>query len=126
MTAFAAFRERHYEPYLQYAALRIGQDCAAETAVAAAFTELAVSWTVVLGSTIPAAVAWDILHDHIDHAVGVKTQTSAPGRAARSLQLDAHVLHRRLRLSSERVAEVLGVAREDLVGLLPSSAAPLE
>ncbi|MCZ0991769.1 hypothetical protein [Streptomyces diastatochromogenes] len=126
MAAFAAFRERQFEPYLQYAALRIGQPCAAEKAVAAAFTELAVSWTVVLGSSGPAAVAWDILHDHIDHALGLETQTSPSGRTVRSLQLDAHVLHRRLRLSSERVAEVLGVALEDLASLLPSPAAPME
>ncbi|WP_326725851.1 hypothetical protein OHT59_47030 [Streptomyces sp. NBC_00243] len=43
LAPYAAFRERHYEPYLQYAGLRIGRHRAAESAVTAAFTELAVS-----------------------------------------------------------------------------------
>ncbi|MGW0886313.1 hypothetical protein [Streptomyces sp. NPDC002671] len=121
MAAFAAFRERHYEPYLQYAALRIGQYGAAERAVAAAFTELAVSWTVVLGSSGPAAVAWDILHDHIDQALGGRVRPCPFSRPVRSLHLDVQVLHRRLQLSSERVAEVLGIPVEDVCGLLPST-----
>ncbi|MFJ5035302.1 hypothetical protein ACIQB5_46480 [Streptomyces sp. NPDC088560] len=121
MAAFAAFRERHYEPYLQYAALRIGRYGAAERAVAAAFTELAVSWTVVLGSSGPAAVAWDILHDHIGQALDGCCPPSLPGR---SLHLEAQVLHRRLQLSSERVAEVLGIPVEDVCGLLPFPGLP--
>jgi hypothetical protein len=69
VTAYTAFRERHYEPYLQYAALRIGRGGAAETAVSAAFTELAVSWTAILGSADPSVLAWRILHDHVDRAL---------------------------------------------------------
>lgn len=126
VTAFAAFRERHYEPYLQYAALRIGQYGVAERAVAAAFTELAVSWTVVLGSPGPAAVAWDILHDHIGQALNERFCPRPSTRPARSLHLEAQVLHRRLQLSSERVAEVLGIPVADVYGLLPSTGAPKE
>ncbi|MGW2492330.1 hypothetical protein ACWCV9_34695 [Streptomyces sp. NPDC001606] len=118
MAAFAAFRERLYEPYLQYSALRIGQYGAAERAVAAAFTELAVSWTKVLGSSGPAAVAWDILHDHIDQALGGHLHPCPFGRPVRSLHLEVQVLHRRLLLSSERIAEVLGIPVEDVCGLL--------
>ncbi|MFD3821929.1 hypothetical protein [Streptomyces sp. NPDC058625] len=121
MTAFTVFRERHYEPYVQYAALRIGQYGAAERVVAAAFTELAVSWTVALGSAGPAAIAWDILRDHIGQAVGERRRPCPFARSVQSLQMEAQVLHRRLQLSSERVAEVLGVPVEDICGLLPAS-----
>ncbi|MEU5599152.1 hypothetical protein [Streptomyces sp. NPDC020298] len=126
VAAFAAFRERHYDPYLQYAALRIGHFGAAERAVAAAFTELAVSWTVVLGSSGPAAVAWAILHDHIDQALDGQLRSCPFSRPVRSLHLEAQVLHRRLQLSSERVAEVLGIPVEDVWGLLPSVGTPKE
>ncbi|MER6406242.1 hypothetical protein ABT269_22545 [Streptomyces viridosporus] len=119
MTAFAAFRERYYEHYVQYAALRLGAYVSAEEVVAAAFTELAVSWTVVLGSSGPAAVAWDILHDHIEQALGPVQFPCPSRRPARSLHLDAQVLHRRLQLSSARVAEVLGLAAEEVFRLLP-------
>ncbi|MFJ3495017.1 hypothetical protein ACIPPJ_15690 [Streptomyces sp. NPDC086091] len=122
MTAFGAFRERHYEPYLRYAALRIGQSDAAERVVSDAFTELAVTWTVALGSAGPAAVAWDILHDHIGQALAGRGHPDRSDGPARSLPLEAQVLHRRLRLSSERVAEVLGISPGVVPGLLPRSA----
>ncbi|MEW2134932.1 hypothetical protein [Streptomyces sp. NPDC005435] len=119
VAAFAAFRERHYESYLQYTEVRIGHYGPAERVVAEAFTELAVSWTAVLGSSGPAAVAWDILHEHIDHALGAGSAFAPSEKPARSLHLEAHVLCRRLRLSSERVAELLGRPVDDIRGLLP-------
>lgn len=120
VAAYTAFRERHYEPYVQYATLRIGQYGAAEKVVAATFTELAVSWIVVLGSAGPAAIAWDILRDHIGQAVGERRCPCPLVRSVGTLQMEAQVLHRRLQLSSERVAEVLGVPVEDVCGLLPA------
>ncbi|MEU9381292.1 hypothetical protein AB0D38_09965 [Streptomyces sp. NPDC048279] len=115
LAAYTAFRERHYEPYLQYAALRIGRRQAAERAVTAAFTELAVSWTVVLGSAGPAAVAWRILHDHVDRALG---RGPAAGQAVQTLQHDANFLHEQMHLSSDRIAEVLGIHPSDVPSLL--------
>ncbi|MGW0578821.1 hypothetical protein ACWD25_23270 [Streptomyces sp. NPDC002920] len=126
MAAFTAFCERHYEPYVQYAALRIGQHGAAEAAVAAAFTELAVSWTAVLGSPGPAAVAWGILQDHVDHALGQRRRTAPHSRAAHTLRQDAQLLYGQMQLSSERVAEVLGVLPSDVPSLLPPATAAKE
>lgn len=121
LAAYTAFRERHYEPYLQYAALRIGRSAAAETAVLAAFTELAVSWTAILGGTGPAAAAWRILHDHVDRALGRGPATVPASQLVQSLQHDAHFLHEQMRLSPERIAEVLGVRPGDLPTLPPRS-----
>ncbi|MFJ4689218.1 hypothetical protein [Streptomyces sp. NPDC088789] len=120
LAAFAAFRERHYEPYLQYAALRIGRPGAAETAVAAAFTELAVSWTTVLGRADPAAAAWCILHEHIDRALGMVPPGACGGGIAPSLRQDAYLLHKGMRLSGDRIAELLGLSPGDIRCLLSS------
>ncbi|MGW0817008.1 hypothetical protein ACWD00_27830 [Streptomyces viridiviolaceus] len=114
LAAYTAFRERHYEPYLQYAALRLGRGAAAEAVVVAAFTELAVSWTAILGSAGPAAAAWRILHDHIDRALGCGP---AAVPAVQALQHDAHFLHEQMQLSPERIAEVLGIRPENLPSL---------
>ncbi|RPF39347.1 hypothetical protein [Streptomyces sp. TLI_185] len=119
LAAYAVFRERHYEPYLHYAALRIGRHEAAETAVTAAFTELAVSWTAVLGSAGPAAIAWRILHHHIDHALGLSPGQASGGRPVWALLHDVHLLHQEMHLSCERIAEVVGLPPDQVLGLLP-------
>ncbi|MEV7862953.1 hypothetical protein AB0O86_30130 [Streptomyces hirsutus] len=121
LTAYAAFRERHYEPYLQYAALRIGRRGAAEGVVTAAFTELAVSWTAILGSAGPAALAWRILHDHVDRALGCAPAAVPTGQVMQALHSDACFLHERMHLSRERIAEVLGIRPADLPSLPPRS-----
>jgi hypothetical protein len=112
-----AFRERHYEPYLQYAALRIGGSAAAEAAVIAAFTELAVSWTAILGGAGPAAVAWRILHDHVDRALGCGPTAVPASQIVQTLQYDARFLHEQMHLSPDRIAEVLGIRPADLPSL---------
>ncbi|WP_074995684.1 hypothetical protein [Streptomyces prasinopilosus] len=117
LTAYTAFRERHYEPYLQYAALRIGRRGAAEKVVTAVFTELAVSWTAVLGSAGPAAVAWRILHDHVDRAVGCDPTAVAAVQDMQTLHDDACFLHEEMHLSRDRIAEVLGIRPADLPSL---------
>ncbi|MFJ4691748.1 hypothetical protein [Streptomyces sp. NPDC088766] len=114
LTAYTAFRERHYAPYLQYASLRIGRRQAAERVVTAAFTELAVSWTAVLGSAGPAAVAWRILHDHVDRATGCGPAIVARGQDMQMLHSDACFLHEQMHLSRDRIAEVLGIRPSDL------------
>ncbi|MFH9828209.1 hypothetical protein [Streptomyces bobili] len=123
LTAYTAFRERHYDPYLQYAALRIGRRHAAERVVMAAFTELAVSWTAILGGAGPAAVAWRILHDHVDRATGGPA-TVATGQDMQMLHSDACFLHEQMHLSRDRIAEVLGIRPADLPRL--QSPAPEE
>jgi hypothetical protein len=122
VTAYTAFRDRHYEPYLQYAALRIGRRRAAETVVTAALTELAVSWTMILGSAGgPAAGAWRILHDHVDRALERGSAASESGHGTQTLHDDACLLHEQMRLSRDRIAEVLGIRPADLPGLPPRS-----
>ncbi|MEU3549451.1 hypothetical protein [Streptomyces longwoodensis] len=121
LTAYTAFRERHYEAYLQYASLRIGRRAAAETAVTAALTELAVSWTAILGSAGPAAVAWRILHHHVDRAAGCDPTAVAAGNDMQTLHDDAYFLHERLHLDRDRIAEVLGIHLADLPSLPPRS-----
>ncbi|MGW1543266.1 hypothetical protein ACWCPM_24015 [Streptomyces sp. NPDC002309] len=121
LAAFTAFRERHYEPYLQYAALRIGRRGEAEPIVTAVFTELAVSWTVILGGADPAAVAWRMLHDHVDRAVGCGGTAASAGQMKQALHKDAHFLHEQMHLSRERIAEVLGIRLVDLLSLPPRS-----
>lgn len=124
LAAYTAFRERHYEPYLQYAALRIGRGAAAERAVVAAFTELAVSWTAILGGAGPAAAAWRILHDHVDRALGCGPTSVPASQVVQTLQHDAHFLHEQMHLGPDRIAEVLGVRPGDLPRL--PSRSPLE
>lgn len=123
LAAYAVFRERHYEPYVQYAALRIGRHRAAELAVSAAFTELAVSWTAVLGSAGPAAVAWRILHDHIDDVLGLRPAPAhaSGGQMVRALQHDVYLLHQQIHMSRDRIAEVLGISPDQVSGLLQRS-----
>ncbi|MCQ9178665.1 hypothetical protein KMT30_06395 [Streptomyces sp. IBSBF 2953] len=113
LTAYTAFRERHYDPYLQYAVLRIGRRQAAERVVTAAFTELAVSWTAILGGAGPAAVAWRILHDHVDRAT-CGPATVPMGQDMQTLHNDACFLHEQMHLSRDRIAEVLGIRPADL------------
>ncbi|MFH8804907.1 hypothetical protein ACH4F6_36000 [Streptomyces sp. NPDC017936] len=119
LTAYTAFRERHYAPYLQYASLRIGRRQTAERVVTAAFTELAVSWTAILGSAGPAAVAWRILHDHVDRATGCGPATVPRSQDMQTLHNDACFLHEQMHLSRDRIAEVLGIRPSDLPRLLP-------
>ena len=121
LAAYAAFRERHYEQYVQYAALRIGRHRAAELAVSAAFTELAVSWTAVLGSAGPAAVAWRILHDHIDDVLGRRPAHASGGQMVRALQHDVYLLHQQIHTSRDGIAEVLGISPDQVSGLLQRS-----
>jgi hypothetical protein len=121
LAAYTAFRERHYEPYLQYAALRIGRRGAAERVVTAAFTELAVCWTAVLGSAGPAAVAWRILHDHVDRALEGDPIAVEAGQAVRALHNDAFFLHEQMHLGRDRIAEVLGIRPGELPSLPPPS-----
>ncbi|MEV0259041.1 hypothetical protein AB0H82_32855 [Streptomyces sp. NPDC050732] len=124
LAAFDAFRQRHYQPYLDYALLRLGRGEAAEATIAAAFTELAVSWHQVLRSSEPAAIAWRMLHQHIDHALGhARTDVSALGGVG-ALQRDARLLRDQLHLSSERTAEVMGITESDLAGLLGPASRP--
>lgn len=99
--------------------MRIGRRAAAETAVTAAFTELAVSWTAVLGSDGPAAVAWCILHDHVEQALESASTTVPAGRVAQTLQSDARFLYEQMHLSRDRIAEVLGMRPADVPSLLP-------
>lgn len=121
LAAFDAFRQRHYEPYLAYALLRLDLEEAAEATVNAAFTELAVSWHRVLRSSEPAAIAWHMLHRYIDQALGQETSGSSADRAVGALRQDARLLHHQLHLSAERTAEVMGMALVDLVGLLAAT-----
>jgi hypothetical protein len=121
LTAFTAFRERHYEPYLQYAALRIGRRGTAEKVVTAAFTELAVSWTAILGSAGPAAVAWRIFHDHVDRALGCGSAAVSVDQDMQTLHSDACFLHEQMHLSRDRIAEVLGIRPAELPSLPPRS-----
>ncbi|MGW0874257.1 hypothetical protein ACWD3Z_27790 [Streptomyces sp. NPDC002740] len=119
LTAYTAFHERHYEPYLLYAVLRIGRPKVAEAAVTAAFTELAVSWTTILGGAGPAAAAWRILHGSVDSAMGYGPADVPADHVVQMLRRDAYVLDKRMHLSRDRIAEVLGIRPGDLHSLLP-------
>ncbi|MFJ6900586.1 hypothetical protein [Streptomyces hokutonensis] len=121
LAAYAAFRERHYEPYLQYVGLRIGWHGAAESVVTAAFTELAVSWTAVLGSAGPAAVAWRILSDHIDDVLGRRSGHASGHQMVQALRDDVYLMHQQMHMSRDRIAELLGIAPDQVSGLLQHS-----
>ncbi|MCF3118324.1 hypothetical protein IPZ68_01165 [Streptomyces arenae] len=126
LAAFDAFRQRHYQPYLGYALLRLGRPAAAESVVSAAFTELAVSWHLVLGSPEPAAIAWRILHEHVDGALGPAAARAADEPRRGALRRDACLLHDQMHLSCERTAEVMGICQADLAGLLAQAGCPQE
>ncbi|MEV3972805.1 hypothetical protein AB0K68_32435 [Streptomyces sp. NPDC050698] len=125
LASYVAFRERLYEPYVLYTTWRMGQLAAAERVVAAAFTELAVSWTTVLGSASPAVVAWSILHDHVDKALGLGAVADADAADAlgQALPSDVAFLREHMHMSRDRIADVLGVRPVDLPSL-PASSPP--
>ncbi|MEU9575114.1 hypothetical protein AB0D62_35735 [Streptomyces massasporeus] len=123
LASYVAFRERLYEPYVLYTTWRMGRLAAAERVVAAAFTELAVSWTTVLGSASPAVVAWSILHDHVDKALGLGAVADAADALGQALPRDVAFLREHMHMSRDRIADVLGVRTVDLPSL-PTSSPP--
>lgn len=117
LASYVAFRERLYEPCVLYTTWRMGRLAAAERVVAAAFTELAVSWMAVLSSASPAVVAWSILHDHVDQALGLGAVRDAEDEPGQALPSDVAFLQEQMHMSRERIADVLGVRPVDLPSL---------
>ncbi len=94
--------------------------------MAAAFTELAVSWHMTLGSSGPAAIAWRTLHVHVDEALEHAQEPPQGGSVTRALERDAHLLHDQLHFSCERAAEVMGIASTEFPRLLGSERSSME
>ncbi|MEE1792999.1 hypothetical protein PUR28_19945 [Streptomyces sp. BE308] len=115
LVAFHAFRALYREGYLAYATARLGADGAAEQAVEDMLTALAVRWSITLGCSHPAAVAWRLLSESVDHIAGA---TGAPCSCRRRWVSDAFVLRGHLRMETTRAAELMGLTHgEFLVAL---------
>ncbi|MFJ4774508.1 hypothetical protein ACIP88_36305 [Streptomyces uncialis] len=114
VAAYQAFRARNHRPYVVYASIRLGADGMAESVVAEVFTDLAISWRAALASAEPAAVAWQILGRHVDDQLGrPRRPVRGRVRGIAAAREDALLLRNRMRLSSERAAEVMGLSRAD-------------
>lgn len=109
---YLAFRQLHHDPYLKYASHRLTSRDAAQQAVDAAFSELAAQWLTALRSPSPAAVAWSLLQHAVANA---PSRTDTPPHALPSQQSDAVLLHRRLGLTVEEAAALMGIDRAALI-----------
>lgn len=119
VAAYQAFRARNHRPYVVYASIRLGaegiaESVVAESVVAEVFTDLAISWRAALASAEPAAVAWQILGRHVDDQLGrPRRPVRGRVRGIAAAREDALLLRNRMRLSSERAAEVMGLSTAD-------------
>ncbi|MFF0216100.1 hypothetical protein [Streptomyces vinaceus] len=98
--AFEAFYLLHHPHYLTYAQAQLPPRLARD-AVRAAFGHLILNWTTLLGTTNPAAHAWD----HLSHEVRTRSlATLHPGPA---FEDDIRILAR-IGFTPETTAEVTG------------------
>jgi hypothetical protein len=108
--AYAAFHQLHHALYTRYALIRTGDTDAAGRAVEAAFAELARTWTHVLGSARPAALAWDVLRWHVAaHTREERERVLQVRRGPASRRDDALLLQRQLGLAAQRAADLMGI-----------------
>lgn len=103
--SFSAFRVSREQPYLDYAALRLGSPQAGRTVVRAVFEELEKEWHRALRGASPAATAWELLSNRTSSAADAEGRLHELLPAA---QADA-VLLLRLGLNPEGVASLMGV-----------------
>lgn len=108
---FSAFTLLHYDHYLSYTQLRLGEPTAADQTLQATWGDLAITWPHALSTHRPAAVAW--------HALGLRINTAlthSPDRAGRDVmhrllpadQADAVILRHFLGMSDAQAADVIG------------------
>ncbi|MFF8916447.1 hypothetical protein ACF08M_24750 [Streptomyces sp. NPDC015032] len=121
--AFHAFRALYKESYLAYATARLGSRRLAEEAVEDTLTALAVNWSSVLGCSHPAAVAWQLLCEHVDHA-GKDTPLPPPCCCRHRCVADALVLCVQLEMDSAMAAELMGLAHSEFLAALRGANEP--
>ncbi|MFC3352094.1 sigma-70 region 4 domain-containing protein [Streptomyces echinoruber] len=118
---YFAFRQLHHDAYLDYAQVRTGSRVRAVRCVETVFDRLRDIWQAALRGS-PAAQAWGMLHEqancHSDCGAGHvwPIHCLLEGR-----QADVVLLHRRLRLSVEEAADLMGVPDYTVRGLLRSA-----
>ncbi|MFI9586972.1 hypothetical protein ACIHCQ_35295 [Streptomyces sp. NPDC052236] len=115
---YRAFREHVRHAYENYAVERLGDRQAAVEAVDAALHDLAVIWCEALRSARPAALAWHLLLRAVSAHVSVSGHC-LPGGAAS----DAELLHHRLDLPLEEIADLMGTDAFVVQGLLSAGGA---
>ncbi len=115
---YVAFRQLHHDAYLNYAHIRIGSWTRAVRCVESVFDSLCYNWQAALRGC-PASRAWNLLSEQAD-------QLSDCGTGHRwtvhclleGKQADVVLLHRRLRLSVEEAADLMGLPDYAVRGLL--------
>lgn len=119
---YDAFRELHLDVYLRYARVRTGEWGRATRCVSSALESLRLCWTTILRSDRPAARAWKLLSEQADE---LSTCSQGHGWNLHCLlqteHADAVLLHRRLGLSVERTAGLMGLDKYALRALLKSA-----
>ncbi|MER7141313.1 hypothetical protein ACIRVI_00155 [[Kitasatospora] papulosa] len=110
---YAAFCSLHQDAYLRYSEARLRQTEAGREAVQEALGGLLLVWTAALGSSCPAAMAWDLLKQAVLRAQQYLPSAAPPVEAAYqelpNEVADAVVLCGDLSLSVQQAAEVMGV-----------------
>ncbi|MFI8437308.1 hypothetical protein ACIGJO_26910 [Streptomyces sp. NPDC079020] len=119
LIAFHAFRALYREGYLAYATARLGAGGPAEQAVEDTLTALAVRWSTTLGCSHPAAVAWRMLSESVDHIDGTNGACSCRRRCVS----DALVLRADLRMETTRAAELMGLPHGEFLVALRTAGA---
>ncbi|MEU9623638.1 MULTISPECIES: hypothetical protein [unclassified Streptomyces] len=121
--AFHAFRALYKESYLAYATARLGSRQSAEEAVEDTLTALAVNWSSALGCSHPAAVAWRLLCEHVDHA-GKDAPLLPPCCCRHRCVSDALMLCVQLRMDTATAAELMGLSHSEFLAALRGANEP--
>ncbi|MFB7663731.1 hypothetical protein ACFC1R_07215 [Kitasatospora sp. NPDC056138] len=114
---FTAFRELHHPRYLSYARVWFHEPVRSAEIVELAFRALAGVWPEVLGSSNPAAAAWQILRttvsEQIEHRDGATDhvlpgQQRLPEQRSAAMDEDLAILHYVVGLATPEIADVVG------------------
>ncbi|MFF5537811.1 hypothetical protein ACFY71_35995 [Streptomyces cinerochromogenes] len=132
---YLAFRQLHHATYLEYAFIRTGNRMRAVRCVETVFGRLCATWHDALRGC-PAGRAWAMLREHASHLTDCsKGHSWAMHCLLDERQADVMLLHRRLSLTIEEAADVMGMENytvrsllwtaEAALRALPSCVAPL-
>ncbi|SFY51989.1 sigma factor-like helix-turn-helix DNA-binding protein [Streptomyces sp. F-1] len=118
---YCAFRQLHHETYTDYALIRTGNWVRAVHCVEDVFEQLCDTWQSVLQGA-PAAQAWEMLSERVRCHSGCSAGHAWPLHCLlEDRQADVVLLRRRLRLSVDETAALMGVPDYTVRSLLRSA-----
>ncbi|MEU9413672.1 hypothetical protein AB0E08_49405 [Streptomyces sp. NPDC048281] len=108
---YAAFCRDHWPVYARFGCVVAGSDDRGADLALEALRRLAGQWAVVLGSSSPSALAWDLLSTR-----AASWRTESVGRLheiLERLEADALVLRHRLGISAAQAAHAMGLTEAE-------------